>query len=516
MNNQRHSLNLEMKPAVRKYAQVWGMVLLSAIILASLVVRVIMYLKTRSLWLDEAMLAESIVTRSFGSLTTEPLANTQTAPVLYLYVVKIFGLLFGHTEGALRFFSLIMLAGLLFVEFLLLTKAYCVSRITTLFALALTATVPLYMRYSNELKPYMGDAFFVILVLFTYHSYMRGKLKLPLLAGVYCVTLLFSSPALFFIASVFIVEFFNALIQKDGKCVIKTMAAGIVVLACFVVYYLLWLRPVATADIMVDYWKNNRFSFFAMSKEQIKNNVKIIYYMMGKRNCLYLPFACIGFLFALLKKDKISIVVGFSALLLLVASNLEKYPIVDRLYLFFPVLNIIYMAFCFDMLKTIQLNDIKIPVKYGIPPLALIFVALNLNFIGFAGNSLYLKTEEANPLIEYVQNTIKDDEYLYSYVHANFVLKFRNGYDTSRIGDVSQDNIIYGQRIWMDDPFWENISFEFDEDLNRIVNAKKCYLLLYHHSPERTERFITQLRMLGNLEEVLSVHDTQLYYFTAE
>jgi hypothetical protein len=203
-------------------------------------------------------------------------------------------------------------------------------------------------------------------------------------------------------------------------------------------------------------------------------------------------------------------------LFLLVASNLEKYPIADRLYLFFPALYIIYMALCFDMLKTIQLNDIKIPVKYGIPPLAFIFVTLNLSFIGFSGNSLYIKTNEANPLIEYVRNTIKDDEYLYSYICANFVLKFKNGYDTARIGNVSQDNIIYGQRIWTDDPFWENIPFEFDEDLNRIVNAKKCYLLFYHHSPERTERFITQLMTLGNLEEVLSVYDTQLYYFIAE
>jgi hypothetical protein len=474
-----------------------------------------MYVKVRSLWGDEAALAESIVTRDFGALIATPLANTQTAPVLYLYTVKIFGLLFGYTEGPLRFFSFIMFAGLLLTLFLLLTKAYKINRSIALFALALTATFPLYMHYSNELKPYMGDAFFVILVLFTYHCYTRGRIKLSVLTGMYGITLLLSSPALFFIASVFMVEFFTAAIEKDGKRVLHTMMAGLAVLACFIGYYLFWLRPVATNDYMVDFWKDRRFYLFPASKEVINNNLRMLYSMAGIRNCLYLPFAVVGFLYLILKKDKISCVVGCSALLLLIASSLGKYPMAGRLYLFFPVLNIMYMSVCFAVLKTLGINDIKIPVKQCFPVLAAVFIALNMGFIKFAGDGIYLKTQEANPLIEYARNNINEDEYLYSYIGATSVLKFKNGYETARIGNVSRDNIIYGKQIWKD-LLSDQVPDSFYEDLNKIVRAKKVYLLFYHHNPERTENFINQLKARGNLEEVLNVHDTLLYYFTAE
>ncbi|GHU92413.1 hypothetical protein FACS189479_01270 [Spirochaetia bacterium] len=503
------------EPAILKYAPPVITVALSVIILFSIYVRIDMYSTTRSLWVDEAAFAESIITRDFRTLTASTLVNNQTAPVLYLYVVKVIGSIFGYTEGALRSFSFIMLLGLLVVEGVLLKKAYNVNKVFIFLALCLTSTLDIYMRYSNELKPYMGDAFFVLLVLLLYHLYSDEKIKLPIVTFIYCIVLLFSSPALFFVAAVFIVEFITALIKKDRKLVTKTVIAGIMVLAFFITYYIWWLMPVAENNYMITYWENNRFRLFTLKPEYIKTNISLVIRLFVLEGFLYLPFAAVGFIISIRRKNKITYAVGAAVLLLLTASNLGKYPMVDRLWLFAYAIIILYMIVCLDSMKSValQFNTEKTgmtnrPAACLAVFLGFSFVIGNGNVVSYLDERLYLNRQEANPLIEYVRSHIKDDEYLYSYNEANFVLKFKNGYDTERIGNVSENNIIYGKPVWTDETI-------LNDDLNKVVNAKKSYLLFSHAPPERTAAFINKLKTLGRLEEVMNFHGTLLYYFTA-
>ena len=62
------------------------------------ILHIIPYFYNRSLWIDEAMLANSILTRSFADLVKEPLMNGQSAPVGYLYLQKIITSIFGTAE----------------------------------------------------------------------------------------------------------------------------------------------------------------------------------------------------------------------------------------------------------------------------------------------------------------------------------------------------------------------------------------------------------------------------------
>jgi hypothetical protein len=132
-----------------------------------------------------------------------------------------------------------------------------------------------------------------------------------------------------------------------------------------------------------------------------------------------------------------------------------------------------------------------------------------MTFIKYAKNKLYIRGEEANPLIEYVRKRIKADEYLYSFVFTNFVLQFKNGYGVKRISNVSKDNIIYGRVVWTNDNGRK-------EEVNKIVEAKKVYILFSHAREERIYKFIEDLREQGNLKEVKRVYGTKLYYFTAK
>jgi hypothetical protein len=78
----------------------------SYILLATgIVIRVYHYLVNRSLWLDEAMLSNNIIDRSFSQLL-EPLDKLQIAPIGFLFTQKVAVLFLGTNEYALRLFPL--------------------------------------------------------------------------------------------------------------------------------------------------------------------------------------------------------------------------------------------------------------------------------------------------------------------------------------------------------------------------------------------------------------------------
>jgi hypothetical protein len=69
------------------------------LVIASIGIRIRMYADGWPFWGDEGALAHSIVTRDFFSLVSSPLAGNQTAPVLYLFVVKFFRHVYEATGG---------------------------------------------------------------------------------------------------------------------------------------------------------------------------------------------------------------------------------------------------------------------------------------------------------------------------------------------------------------------------------------------------------------------------------
>jgi len=485
-----------------------------AVTAISVVVRIVMYCKVRSLWLDEAYLAESIVTRSFRSLLAAPLANGQTAPALYLYVVKLLGALTGYSEGGLRVFSFFMFLGVLVLEYFLLTRTFNVGRAWTAFAICVTATLSIYMRYSNELKPYMGDAFFVLAVLFLYQLYHARKITLPAFVPICCLILLFSTPALFFVASVFICDFIFAVIARNRKQIIKTFCAGAIVLAFFIAYYVWWLMPVAERDAMVNFWKDNCFIFWPLNSATVKQDVKLILSMLGITGCLHFVFASAGFIASMIRKDKISCVVALSLLLLLVASSMEKYPLVNRLWLFAYVLEVIYMTVCFKSVKAVLFENRTLPLNHAFAVAAVIFVALNAKFVASVGAGLYLDTEETNPLVAYVQDAITDEESLYVYHAAIGAVRYKNGYDSDKIGDVKTDNIIWGKDRYEWGTLNQNNAMN---EVNTIVAAGKAYLLFQHTEPGGgIEQGLQSLSALGYLHKIGEFHKTPLYYFTTD
>src|SRR5262249_9948238 len=76
--------------------------------------RVVQYLWNRPLWLDERSLGGNIEVQSLAALTG-PLGGDQVAPLGFLFVEKVVGLVFGYSPYALRLFPLICGVAALFL-----------------------------------------------------------------------------------------------------------------------------------------------------------------------------------------------------------------------------------------------------------------------------------------------------------------------------------------------------------------------------------------------------------------
>ena len=137
----------------------------------------------------------------------------------------------------------------------------------------------------------------------------------------------------------------------------------------------------------------------------------------------------------------------------------------------------------------------------------------NMSFPAYGRGEEWTLTpgNQANPIIEYVQDNIQDGEYLYAYYTTdviNNVLRYKIGYNTYRIGNVSSDNIIFGSK---------NIY----NDIDLIVDTGGSYVFFYHsYYPLGQDIYKRRLTSIlyerGFMEQIMNVNHTYLYWFTDE
>ena len=317
------------------------------LIAAGIILHLVPYIYNRSLWIDEAMLASSLLTRGFGELVAYPLDFGQSAPVGYLYIVKALTTLLGSEEYVLRlwsFFSFVCCAGLLY---LVLSSVFEVKHpeiFTLLFVL-----IPFFLRYSNEFKPYMSDNMFVILSLLLLGKWYRQKLSFPALIASYSVIIWFSFASAFFIASAMIIitsglvrEIFRT--ENKMRAVLRIAECMIVALS-FGVYYKFWLSVSSSHAGGQDYFALTKFIFVPLSFRDIYAMIKAFHEILTPLLSVdytltaltgLLALAGIRELFRNSVKEVLAAVIG-SVLLMCIASSIGFYPIGARLTQFVAV-----------------------------------------------------------------------------------------------------------------------------------------------------------------------------------
>ena len=151
-----------------------GRILVLGVILYAVFISFRMNMVGRTLWLDEMSLSWSILKRHIWELTSEPLEITQSAPIIYLYIVKAFQILFGKSEFILRLPSFLFYCGLLAVSYLFMKKSGMKLPLT---GCAMIASLSVLMKYASELKQYMCEACLAMGILYLYSRYLSKENK---------------------------------------------------------------------------------------------------------------------------------------------------------------------------------------------------------------------------------------------------------------------------------------------------------------------------------------------------
>lgn len=316
----------------------WEKAAAAFLILSGMILRIRQYLTGRSLWVDEAMLALNIVERDFAGMF-QPLDYDQGAPVGFLLVEKLFNVILGKHEFALRLFPLLVGLASLWLFYLLL------KRITSgpglLVPLALFALNPRLIYYSSEVKQYILDVALTILLLLVaapvFQPSPRKKDFAWLgLAGM--VALWFSHPASFVLAGIGLALVIITLKRRDYSSLRPLLGMGVLWLLNLALLYVLILKDLSQNAYMREYWQGAFLpvplwsdpGWFSRSLNEnigiqfgIPYGVFVVFFLM-----------LVGGVMLWFHQRGVALAIASILLFTLIAAALQLYPVFERMILF--------------------------------------------------------------------------------------------------------------------------------------------------------------------------------------
>jgi hypothetical protein len=225
-------------------------------LLIGVILRVIVYLSDRCLWIDECMLALNIVTRSWSGFL-EPLDWNQGAPLGYLILVKAITQWTGVSEWSLRSVAfLASLAGL--VGFAVLSRRVLPSWAAA-WAMALYAVSPGLVSYASECKQYACDAAITVGLLLLW-DHLKRHWSFPALLGLALAgmgAIWFSHPATFVLVGIGVSLLTQTLQQKQVRRYLPVVLLGLSWILSFGVLYSIHLCHLVRNDYLQRYWQEH-------------------------------------------------------------------------------------------------------------------------------------------------------------------------------------------------------------------------------------------------------------------
>jgi len=321
-------------PAARTAA--WGLIAFGAI------VRLWLFSRNYSLWMDEAMLALNIRGRSFAQLA-KPLDYDQGAPIGFLFLTKLATSMFGNRDFALRLVPMFSSLLLLFIFMVLMRRLF--SPWPGLIGLALVACSQTFADYAAQDKQYESDAAIAILLVFltlmALHN--RGAVWIGLLAAAGFCSIWLSHPCVFILAGAGLTALVFAHRHHDRRLLVGIAAAAGAWLVAFFCDWFFFLRSLAANPHLLAHWSTGFIPRPIFSVNAVHWFVRTFYidcgFLIGSDTGRVLSAALasvilVGFLHLQQSRFVLFSLIGLPAFFTLCAAALKKYPFDGRLITF--------------------------------------------------------------------------------------------------------------------------------------------------------------------------------------
>ncbi len=459
----------------------------------------------RTLWLDEAMLAVSINTESLGELLHAPLQWNQSAPVIYVIIVKLLTMLFGNSEFVFRLFSIICYVALIFVFYVLVKNTTKIKLPITV--AAVMANLAMLLEYSNMFKPYILDCLAVMLVLLIYYLYKERSFNIIFTCIIIAVLIWASNPVAFFAGGVAAYEFIMGIVKKDKKVIIGGLAIGISAVVSFACLYFVWLKPTIDATNLSDFWVDSKFPLIITSLEQLKKAYHLSEFALSGLNAMWIVLVVLSIASLIInivkkKNNPYVYVILIAVVITLVASALGFFPMSDRLFLFMDPI-----CYLMSLYASVWITEAIIKEKYLVITTGIILFIMIYFGHGFAryfSGEAYRDGEEVNDTITYLEENLDADDQLYVYYAAIPVYQYKEGYEgVAPIGKCN--NVMYGTGMLYD--------HQADADVDYVSKQKDIYILYTHVVDyESRDDMESVLREKGSYEPVI---DKYLFHYSA-
>lgn len=475
--------------------------LLFFIILAAAFYIRIYNLGVRSLWLDEAWVANAVIQSDLSHLVKRAL----TAPLFFVLSIHYLTIVLGKTEFVLRLLPCLFGIGTLILFFLLIRRI--TGKTATLTTLLMLSFSYQFIHYSKDLKQYSTAMFFTLLLIyFCEKIVISNKNKDWVFFSLFCMLGVgFDHSILFIVPAVFTVLLLNVPFKYYWR---RIVYSGIFVFTCsFLFFYFFILNQISNS---IRFIQKDWLSFYPNLSSVSSffhwfiSSFKRMFYYFG------LPFFPVSLLIILLglsllykkSKKRYLIYIIFPLFLVFGASFLKRYPFGgSRLMLFFAPL--LYFAFGSGLnfiFEKFNRNKLYLPLICTV-----IFLSISpvSNFVQTFTHPFRL--EETRPLLNEIRKHIRHKDKIYVYYGAKEAFEFY--YRTKFYEMIETRNIIWGK------PHRGNIP-KYSSELNKYLRKNiRIWVIFSHFRENERASIISFIKQKGKLLRAFQKTGTSAYLF---
>jgi hypothetical protein len=337
------------------------------------------YLHNKAIWLDEAHVVLNVLQRGYIDLL-KPLEFNQAAPYVFLAAERLMVDLAGAGEYSLRFIPWI--GSLISLPLFWLFAKRVLRFDAALVALGIFAFSPGAIRYACEVKPYATDVVMTLVLMLIAQRNLsadRGARWLALLAIAGGVAVWCSYTAIFVLAGIGITLMIVTASERRGFRFVGVLAAGLVWLASFGVYYMVSIRYTGGDVVLRGWWSDTFMPLPPKSLADFNWFLRAFFDMFD--NPAGIPAVGIGAMLFVLGalsltfRDRRLLLLFISPVAVaLLASGLERYPFSERFLLFAVPMMLLVVGEGFDVLrkrsKTALIPAVMLMVMFTQPVIA--------------------------------------------------------------------------------------------------------------------------------------------------